>query len=246
MSHLAVEPVPVKIVKTPEELTELAVEFGAWNTWTVPAIGTNTGTLAPILSRRVSRDEAEILIPTQSSGATSVVLAHQPGYLSSAANPQGAIIPVQPTTVTTTPPVPSTPAIPASTTNVQNTNSFPVTVVITGGTMTNVSVQGQTVGTGAGTYLVPSGQVISMTYTVAPTWAWSNANPATTVTNYSLQRITYKAQQPLYAVGVGGPVTLFTLDQAQAAASSQAEEAMEYIPEEYQEEGQGGTGPSYR
>lgn len=67
----------------------------------------------------------------------------------------------------------ATPAVPASTVAVQNTNPNPVTVVITGGTMTAVVVNGVTVGTGAGTYVVPAGGAISMTYTVVPTWAWT-------------------------------------------------------------------------
>jgi hypothetical protein len=41
--------------------------------------------------------------------------------------------------------------------------------------MTAVIVNGTTVGTGAGTYVVPAGGTISMTYTVAPAWAWSQA-----------------------------------------------------------------------
>jgi hypothetical protein len=65
------------------------------------------------------------------------------------------------------------PAVPASTVAVQNTNAVPVTVVITGGTMTAVIVNGVTVGTGAGTYVVPAAGAISLTYTVAPTWAWA-------------------------------------------------------------------------
>src|SRR5258707_12055777 len=69
----------------------------------------------------------------------------------------------------------TTPAVPASTVAVNNANGFPVTVVITGGTMTAVVVGGVTVGTGAGTYAVPAAGTISMTYTVAPTWAWSQA-----------------------------------------------------------------------
>ena len=77
------------------------------------------------------------------------------------------------------PPVPATPAVPASTVAVQNPNTYPVTVVITGGTMTAVIVNGVTVGAGAGTYAVPAAGAISMTFTVAPTWAWSNpAGPA--------------------------------------------------------------------
>ena len=66
-----------------------------------------------------------------------------------------------------------TPAVPGSTTPVTNTSPVAATVVITGGTMTNVSVNGLTAGAGAGTYTVPAGGFIALTYTVAPTWAWS-------------------------------------------------------------------------
>lgn len=69
----------------------------------------------------------------------------------------------------------STPSVPLSTVAQSNPNPFTAKVVITGGTMTNVSVNGATVGTGAGTYLVPAFGTITMTYSVAPTWAWSNA-----------------------------------------------------------------------
>lgn len=69
----------------------------------------------------------------------------------------------------------TTPAVPASTVGVLNGTSLTATVVISGGTMTNVSVNGVTVGTGAGTYTVLAGQTITMTYTVAPTWAWTLA-----------------------------------------------------------------------
>jgi len=67
----------------------------------------------------------------------------------------------------------TTPSVPASTVAVNNANAFPVSVTITGGTMTAVVVNGVTVGTGAGTYVVSAGGTISMTYTVAPTWLWS-------------------------------------------------------------------------
>lgn len=68
----------------------------------------------------------------------------------------------------------STPAVPASTVIQPNNTGQWVTVVITGGTMTNVSVNGVTVGTGAGDYAVPPGGGIAMTYSAAPTWAWSD------------------------------------------------------------------------
>lgn len=69
----------------------------------------------------------------------------------------------------------ATPAVPASTVAVTNTTQLTATVVVTGGTMTNVSVGGVTVGAGAGTYTVPAGQAITMTFTVAPTWTWTLA-----------------------------------------------------------------------
>lgn len=73
------------------------------------------------------------------------------------------------------PAVPVTPSVPATTVAVQNNNPYAVTVVITGGTMTAVVVNGVTVGAGAGTYIVPAAGSISMTYSAAPTWAWSAA-----------------------------------------------------------------------
>ena len=69
----------------------------------------------------------------------------------------------------------ATPAVPASTVPVTNTSPLTATVVISGGTITNVSVNGVTAGAGAGTYTVPAGQTISITYTVAPTWTWTLA-----------------------------------------------------------------------
>lgn len=67
----------------------------------------------------------------------------------------------------------STPAVPASTTPVTNTSPVAATVVVTGGTVTNVAVNGVTAGSGDGTYTVPSGQAIAVTYSAAPTWTWT-------------------------------------------------------------------------
>lgn len=82
--------------------------------------------------------------------------------------------------------VPTTPAVPASTVAQQNTNSYPVTVVITGGTATSTSVNGVVVGAGDGTYTVPAYGSISVTYSVAPTWAWTNASPTSLGLNVNL------------------------------------------------------------
>ncbi len=68
----------------------------------------------------------------------------------------------------------STPSFPASTTPVTNTSPLPATVVVSGGTVSNVSVNGVTAGAGDGTYVVPPGQAIAVTYTsTAPTWTWT-------------------------------------------------------------------------
>jgi hypothetical protein len=72
----------------------------------------------------------------------------------------------------------TTPAVPATGVAQQNPNPFPVQVVITpnGATITNVSVNGITVGTAAGTYTVPAFGSISIAYTVAtPIWVWSTS-----------------------------------------------------------------------
>lgn len=80
-------------------------------------------------------------------------------------------------------PTPSQPPVPATGVAQQNVNSYPVQVVISpnGATITNVSVNGITVGTAAGTYTVPAYGAISIAYSVAtPTWVWSNANAQAT------------------------------------------------------------------
>lgn len=72
------------------------------------------------------------------------------------------------------------PVVPATGVAAQNQNNAPVTVVIgaNGATITNVTVNGVTVGTTAGTYIVPAAGTISIAYTVAtPTWTWAITAP---------------------------------------------------------------------
>jgi hypothetical protein len=83
-------------------------------------------------------------------------------------------------------PTPSQPSVPATGVAQQNVNSYPVQVVISanGATITNVSVNGVTVGTAAGTYVVPAYGSISIAYSVAtPTWVWSYDGPNVLVTS---------------------------------------------------------------
>lgn len=67
----------------------------------------------------------------------------------------------------------TTPAVPASTVTATNSNAFPVLVVLSGFTATVVSVNGTTVGSTNGSFVVPAGGTIAVTYTVAGTWTWS-------------------------------------------------------------------------
>ena len=99
-----------------------------------------------------------------------------------------------------------TPSVPASGTPVTNTSPLPVQVVITGGTMSAVVINGVTVGAGAGTYTLPAGQAITLTYTVAPTWTWA-------------AQTTYGAQAYLQVTGfVGTDVTVKVQDSADGAS----------------------------
>jgi hypothetical protein len=96
----------------------------------------------------------------------------------------------------------TTPAVAASTTPVTNTSPLPATVVITGGTVSAVTVNGVSAGSGDGTYTVPPGQAIAVTYSAAPTWTWT------------LQTV-HGAQAYLQATGfTGTSVTVAVQDSA--------------------------------
>jgi hypothetical protein len=65
------------------------------------------------------------------------------------------------------------PGVPASATPVVSTYNTPVLVTVTGGTGTNVSINGVLQGTFDGTYVLPALGTIILTYTGAPTWSWT-------------------------------------------------------------------------
>lgn len=80
-------------------------------------------------------------------------------------------------TFTLSAPAVTSPAVPSSGTAtanlVTNSTGTVAAVTITGGTLTFVYVNGVQAGTTAGLYFVPVGGTISVTYSVAPTWAWT-------------------------------------------------------------------------
>lgn len=133
----------------------------------------------------------------------------------------------------------ATPAVPASTTPVTNTSSLPAQVVISAGTLTNVSVNGVTVGAGDGTYTVPASGTIAITYTVAPTWTWAlqtgfGAQAYLEVTAFAGTDVTVKVQDSAdgvtYADLAGAAFTAVTAaNQGQRIAISNAATVRRYL-----------------
>lgn len=76
---------------------------------------------------------------------------------------------------TTTSLTTASPSVPASGTPQTNTNAWGVSVNVTGGTVTVVSVNGVATGQTSGYVFVNAGGTITLTYSVAPTWAWAAA-----------------------------------------------------------------------
>lgn len=63
---------------------------------------------------------------------------------------------------------------PATATPYTNTNSFPVAVAISGGTVTVIAVNGTTVFTATGnTVVVPAGGTVQLTWSGQPSWTWT-------------------------------------------------------------------------
>jgi hypothetical protein len=68
-----------------------------------------------------------------------------------------------------------TPAVPASLTAVANTTGQDISVILTGGTVTHIAVNGTDRGTTTpAQVMVPNAGSITLTYSAAPVWAWMN------------------------------------------------------------------------
>lgn len=64
------------------------------------------------------------------------------------------------------------PAVPASTTAYTNNFGSDAMVHVTGGTVSAIAIGGTSTGLTSGSFRVPSGQTITLTYSVAPSWTW--------------------------------------------------------------------------
>lgn len=65
----------------------------------------------------------------------------------------------------------------ASTVPVLNPNPVPVSVTISGGTVTAIAISGVSTGQTSGTFTVPVGGSITVTYSVAPTFTMADIVP---------------------------------------------------------------------
>ena len=73
----------------------------------------------------------------------------------------------------TNPPTVTTPAVPASGTAVTNDTNSDVMVYVTGGTLSGATeINGVSTGQENGSFYLPSGFTITLTYTAPPTWVW--------------------------------------------------------------------------
>lgn len=72
----------------------------------------------------------------------------------------------------------SQPALPASTVAATNNNPVPLSVTITGGTVTVITLNGTVTGLTTGTFTVQPGGTLAVTYSVSPTWTVSDVVPA--------------------------------------------------------------------
>jgi hypothetical protein len=83
-----------------------------------------------------------------------------------------------------------TPAVPSSATAAANPTGKPLYVILAGGTVSAVSVNGTSVATSSpANFALPAGESVTLTYSGAPVWAWLDfpwlASPPSTGTAYA-------------------------------------------------------------
>jgi hypothetical protein len=65
------------------------------------------------------------------------------------------------------------PSVPSSGVALVNGSGRDAAVIVTGGTVSGIEVNGNSVGVTSGTIYVPASMTITVTYTSAPTWTWT-------------------------------------------------------------------------
>jgi hypothetical protein len=154
-----------------ENCTQLIVLNGGFNKldidvadieWTTGAIVKDVST-SPALGRigiTSNGNSGASLNTALSSGGTAVVVSNGPIALEITNLDQavGAVTP---------------PAVPGSTTALVNPFWRRADVHVSGGTVTQVAVDGVNQLSTSGSFTVPSGHSITLTYSSAPTWAWT-------------------------------------------------------------------------
>lgn len=110
-----------------------------------------------------------------------------------------------------------TPAVPLTTVPVANTTGQDITVVLAGGTVTHITVNGADRGTTTpAQVMVPNGQSITLTYSAAPVWAWMNFYNADLLDSLGT---VYATNSSIPATGVSGYSPANALPYAQHAAT---------------------------
>jgi len=90
---------------------------------------------------------------TNNSAQPNLQIINNPGY-----NPVGAVGP---------------PSVPATTVNYTNAYGYPCTVVVSGGTVTEIDIDDVATGLTSGVMpTIPPGGTINITYSAAPSWLW--------------------------------------------------------------------------
>lgn len=108
-----------------------------------------------------------------------------------------------------------TPAVPASGTAVANTTGQDVTVVLAAGTVTHVNVNGTDRATSSpANVMLPAGESVTLTYSVAPVWAWMNFPDLAGMDSLGTA---YAASNAVPATGIAGYSPLNALPYAQHA-----------------------------
>jgi len=129
------------------------------------------GQTAAAIAAAVGVDLGELVSITQ--GGQSIAAGDLVEHLSDLnAEPVETVDWTQPATIVAPRGHVTSPTVPASAATATNKSNRDAIVTVTGGTVTVIAVQAVTSGRTSGSLIVPAGNTIAVTYSVAPTWTW--------------------------------------------------------------------------